>query len=176
MKPARLPRDVRSAGRLLHVDVARESVTDRAATELPQWLAPGDLLVLEARQRIAARYEVALANLDEIETLAARPGLLHAHHLFAVLLRLDRLSIDRAQFIKEMKARGAVCSVHWRPLHMHAYYRDTYGYRPEDFPVAASLWPRLVSLPLFPSMSEEEIEHVIDAVVEICTRFGVKGR
>jgi dTDP-4-amino-4,6-dideoxygalactose transaminase len=58
--------------------------------------------------------------------------------------------------------------VHWRPLHMHPYYAETYGYRSGDFPVAASCWERIVSLPLFPSMLPEEVDHVIESVRQIC--------
>lgn len=125
-----------------------------------------------ARERITALYDRAFGQIDEVETVPTRPGILHARHLYVLKLNLDRLPIDRNRFLSELKERGIRCSVHWRPLHMHQYYRETYSYRPEDFPVAASLWPRLVSLPLFPSMTDEEIQRVVGAVQDICVRFG----
>ena len=120
-----------------------------------------------ARMRLSAKYDDAFADTEVVEPLQVLDGIRHSHHLYVIQLRLDLLAIDRAQFIEEMKARGIVCSVHWRPLHMHPYYADTYGYRAEDFPAAASVWPRIVSLPLYPSMTDEEQEHVVRAVMEI---------
>ncbi|MBI5648825.1 MAG: DegT/DnrJ/EryC1/StrS family aminotransferase [Ignavibacteriae bacterium] len=117
-----------------------------------------------ARQRISEKYNEAFADLDTVEPLVWRHGHLHAHHLYVLKLRLDRLRITRAEFIEQMKARGIICSVHWRPLHMHPYYVETYGYHAEDFPQAAALWPRIVSLPLYPSMSDAEFDYVRDAV------------
>ena len=120
-----------------------------------------------ARMRLSATYDTAFADMEAVEPLQVLDGIQHSHHLYVIQLRLDLLAIDRAQFIEEMKTRGIICSVHWRPLHMHPYYADTYGYHAEDFPAAASVWPRIVSLPLYPSMTDEEQEHVVRAVKEI---------
>ncbi len=87
-----------------------------------------------------------------------------------IRLRLDRLTIDRNAFMEELKEAGVGCSVHWRPLHLHPYYKTTFGWRPEDFPVATSLWQRLVSLPIFPGMRQEEVLHVIETVRDLCAR------
>ena len=80
------------------------------------------------------------------------------------------MSIDRAQFIDEMKAAGVTCSVHWMPLHLHPYYVREYGYRPEEFPQASAVWPRLVSLPIFPGMTRDEVRYVANAVKAIASR------
>lgn len=116
------------------------------------------------RAAIVARYDDAFREIEEIELMERSPNILHSEHLYVIKLRLDMLSFDRAEFIERMKAKGVMCSVHWRPLHMHPYYAETYGYQPEDFPVAAELWERIVSLPLFPGMRDEEIEYVIASV------------
>ncbi len=67
-----------------------------------------------------------------------------------------------------------VCSVgttvHWMPLHLHPYYREKYGYVPGDFPVASALYPELVSLPLYPDMTEEDVNHVANSIKEILSR------
>jgi dTDP-4-amino-4,6-dideoxygalactose transaminase len=123
-----------------------------------------------ARERVTQAYDQAFAAGAFAEPLRRDAALLHAQHLYVLKLRLDRLSIDRARFIDEMKERGIICSVHWRPLHMHPYYRERYGYREADFPAAAAVWQRIVSLPLFPSMRPEEIDTVISAVSEIVHR------
>jgi perosamine synthetase len=85
-------------------------------------------------------------------------------------MRLNSLNIDRDQFIGEMRTEGVSCSVHWRPLHLHPYYEQTFGWRPEDLPVASSEWKRLVSLPIFSAMKSEEIDAVVNAVKQVCSR------
>ena len=62
---------------------------------------------------------------------------IHSWHLFPVRLKLEELSIDRNRFIEEIRRRGVGCSVHWRPLHLHPYYEETFGWRPEHLPVAS---------------------------------------
>ncbi len=61
--------------------------------------------------------------------------------------------------------------VHWRPLHLHPYYCEQYGWRPEDFPVATALWQRSISLPFFSGMTAEQTEYVIDTIKAICLRY-----
>ena len=99
-----------------------------------------------------------------------RPDRIHSWHLFPIRLRLDRLAVDRNTFLDELKDSGVGCSVHWRPLHLHPYYEETFGWRPEELPVATAVWQRLISLPLFPGMREEEVAKVIEAVRSLCTR------
>ena len=62
------------------------------------------------------------------------------------------------------------CSVHWRPLHLHPYYEETFGWRPGDLPAATEVWERLVSLPIFPGMTREEVGHVVETVKILCAR------
>src|SRR5262249_16151373 len=69
----------------------------------------------------------------------------------------------RDEFVEEMRSRGIGSSLHWHPLHFHPYYRETFGWRPSDFPQASSLWKRLVSLPIFPGMTEREMLRVAGA-------------
>ena len=120
------------------------------------------------RQSLAERYLTEMAVEQALELPPTDPNRIHAWHLFPIRLRLERLTIDRNQFIAELRQRGVGCSVHWRPLHLHPYYAEHFGWRPDDFPVATPLWERLVSLPLFPDMRDEEQRHVIDSVRGIC--------
>jgi dTDP-4-amino-4,6-dideoxygalactose transaminase len=123
------------------------------------------------RERIARSYLEAFDSVAEIELPPEDPNRIHAWHLFPIRLRLDRLSIDRNQFIDQLKAAGVGCSVHWRPLHLHPYYQETYRRRAADFPVATTLWQRLISLPIFPGMRTDEIEHVTATVKDVCGRL-----
>lgn len=124
----------------------------------------------EERERLAMAYMAALSDVEEVELPPVPENRIHAWHLFPIKLHLDKLRIDRNQFIEELQARGIGCSVHWRPLHLHPYYEETFGWKPEHFPVATRVWKRLISLPLFPTMTEEELSHVSTAVRELCER------
>ena len=123
------------------------------------------------RERIALRYSEALAGVDQIELPATDANRIDSWHLFAIKLRLKQLAIDRDDFMTELKRAGVGCSVHWRPLHLHPYYQKTFGWRAKDFPVATAQWKRLISLPIFPGMRDDEIEHVINTVKRICKRY-----
>jgi perosamine synthetase len=89
-------------------------------------------------------------------------------------LRLESLSIDRNEFISQLRAHGVGCSVHWRPLHLHPYYETTFEWTPEDLPVATAEWQRLVSLPMFPGMRDEESKHVVNVVQGLCSEFSTQ--
>jgi perosamine synthetase len=143
------------------------NLTDIAAAIGIEQLARADEMRV-ARERIAATYMRELGDVCEIEMPVNPTDRLHAWHLFPIRLRLDRLLVDRSSFIDALQERGVATSVHWRPLHLHPYYEESFGWRPEQLPVATGVWPRLVSLPLFPSMTEAEIGHVIGAVREVC--------
>jgi perosamine synthetase len=118
----------------------------------------------EARQSVVARYRDALAGIPGLELPTELPNRRHSWHLFSVRLDLSIWRNGRDAFIDGLKERGVGASVHWQPMHMQPYYRETYGLEPNAFPVAASLWPRLVSLPVFPGMTDEEIAIVVDAI------------
>lgn len=120
------------------------------------------------REEIADLYRGAFADVDAIELPEGHPDRLHSWHLFPLRLRLERLGIDRNAFVEEIKARGIGCSVHWRPLHLHPYYEETFGWRPEHLPVASRVWKRLVSLPLFPGITDAEFRHVVAGVRDVC--------
>jgi dTDP-4-amino-4,6-dideoxygalactose transaminase len=123
-----------------------------------------------ARASIAARYDVAFKDLAEVEPLVTREGVEHAWHLYVLRLRLERLRIERAQFIQELQRRGIGTSVHFIPLHRQPFYADRYGYRPADFPVAETEYPRLVSLPIYSRMSADDVNSVVDAVHDVVDR------
>jgi dTDP-4-amino-4,6-dideoxygalactose transaminase len=122
------------------------------------------------REEIARFYFDALGDVEEVELPPTDANRIHAWHLFPIKLNLERLSIDRNAFVEELKGANVGCSVHWRPLHLHPYYRETFGWTPEDFPLATAVWERLISLPIFPGMRDEELAHVVHTVKSICAR------
>jgi perosamine synthetase len=143
-------------------------------TDLQSALGLHQLARLEAmtqrRTELAARYHAGLCDLPEIELPAVRSGIRHAWHLYAIRLRLELLRINRAEFIEQLKAKGIGTSVHFIPLHRQPYYRDRFGFRPADFPVADAAYERLISLPLYTRMTEPDVDDVIEAVWHVVQR------
>ncbi|WP_027881478.1 DegT/DnrJ/EryC1/StrS family aminotransferase [Meiothermus rufus] len=128
------------------------------------------LEAMQARRReIVAAYQKAFAPLEVFQTPVARPEVEHAWHLYVLRLWPERLGMSRNQFIEELKARNIGTSVHFIPIHLHPYYRDKYGFKPQDFPVAYDSYNRMVSLPLSPRMSDQDVADVIEAVLELAT-------
>ncbi len=127
------------------------------------------------RARIAEAYLTGLADVEQLELPSVSDRQLSSWHLFVVRLRLESLTVDRRAFVQELEALGVSCSVHWKPLHLHSYYQSTYKWEPGRFPVATDLWHRLISLPIFPTMSDEEISHVVASVRELCSHLGRGG-
>lgn len=126
----------------------------------------------QARRRaIVAQYQAAFSALEALQVPVERPNVEHAWHLYTLRLNLEQLRITRAQFIEELKARNIATSVHFIPIHLHPYYRDRYGWRPEDFPVAYWEYQRLVSLPLHPRLSDADVADVINAVYDVVSVF-----
>ena len=123
------------------------------------------------RQDIAYAYREDFADVAEIELPVVPEDRLHAWHLFPIRLRLERLSIDRKWFVDDLRAGGVGCGVHWRPLHLHPYYRDRFGWPAAAFPVATPLWERVISLPLFPGMQKAERDHVVRIVRQFCEQY-----
>lgn len=121
----------------------------------------------QQRRFWAQRYTQGLADVEELILPTEQPNRIHSWHLYVIRLKLDRLKIDRGQFISELKRRGIGASVHWMPLHLHPYYREKFGYRPQDFPRATALYSEIVSLPLFPDLTEADIAHVTGSIRDI---------
>jgi dTDP-4-amino-4,6-dideoxygalactose transaminase len=120
---------------------------------------------LQRRRNIAQRYIAAFSGLDFL-TVPPRADN-HAWHLFIIRIRKTALTIDRDGFIEELQKRGIGVSVHFIPLHIMSYYRDRYSLKPDDFPAALESYSSCVSLPLCASLTDEEVERVVGAVVEI---------
>jgi len=123
------------------------------------------------RQEIVARYNEAFASEEALEIPVCRPEVKHAWHLYVLRLRLEMLKIDRNRFIEELRARNIGTSVHFIPIHLHPYYRQKYGYKPADFPIAYSNYLRILSLPLNPKMSDQDVDDVIEAVLDVVKVF-----
>lgn len=118
------------------------------------------------RAEIAKYYDSELVGLPLHLPPNASNGDSHSWHLYVIRLD-DSAKISRDEFIQQMAAREIGCSVHYIPLHLHPYWRDTYNLSPEDFPCALSAYKGAVSLPIYTKMTEADGERVIKAVKEI---------
>jgi dTDP-4-amino-4,6-dideoxygalactose transaminase len=129
----------------------------------------------ETRQRYAQLYDDLLADIPEIDTPPTHPDRNHVYHLYVIRLKLDELSIDRGRFIEELKTRNIGTSVHFIPVHLHPFYRTTYGYAPGSLPASEALYDRIVSLPLYPAMTEGDVRDVAAAVRAIVAEFRLRS-
>jgi len=119
------------------------------------------------RREIVKMYNKAFSNEEALELPVERPYVEHAWHLYVIRLNLNALKIGRNEFIDELNKRSIGTSVHFIPIHLHPYYRDKYGFRPEDFPVAYSNYLRVISLPLCPKLADQDVNDVIEAVLDV---------
>jgi len=146
------------------------NLTDIAAALGIEQLKRCDQLY-EARRRVATRYQQSLADLPEIHNPVCAVDVQHAWHLYVIQLNTERLRINRQEFIKALKGNNIGASVHFIPLHLHPFYRDTFGYQPADFPCATALFDRIVSLPIYPNMTEENVRDVMVAVRKLAREY-----
>lgn len=123
------------------------------------------------REDIAEAYNEAFAGLDAIEMPFVKPDVKHAWHLYVIKIVPERLKINREQFIEALKEENIGTSVHFIPVHLHPYYRETFGFKEGDFPVAEKAYERVISLPLYPKMSDEDVECVIVAVRKVAGQY-----
>lgn len=127
------------------------------------------------REAVADFYLESLASVKEISLPQTDEDRIHSWHLFPIRLRLESLSIDRNEFVDELKRNGVGCSVHWRPLHMHPLYRNRLGWTENHLPVATKLWQEIISLPIFSSMTLEEMAHVTGTVEKLCHKYAANS-
>jgi len=140
-------------------------------TDIQAGLGLAQLKKLESnhlkRCDIAKKYNGAFQNNEYLKTLLLKSDRETSWHLYPILLNIDALKISRAEFVVKMKELGIGCSVHFIPLYRHPYYKDLLRLSPEDFPNSEYAFQREVSLPIWPGMSDEQINRVIDAVLSL---------
>ena len=124
------------------------------------------------RARLAARYDEAFANLPGlIRPQRVAYPIRHAWHLYAPLVDVDRLRIDRDRFMEELKMRNIGSGLHYSAAHEFSYYASRFGWKPEDYPEAHFVSERIVSLPFFPGLSDADQDEVVEAVRAILAEF-----
>jgi len=175
--------------RTLRLHGISRDVFDRDSSDQPSWfyevIAPGfkynmtDISAAlgihqlrkahqfqQRRAEIAAQYTQGLTDLP-LHTPYQHPDSTHAWHLYVIQLQLEELNISRNTFIDQMKAANIGTSVHFIPLHLQRYWQERYQFKPEDFPIALDVYQRAVSLPIYPSMTDEDVQRVINTIRQI---------
>lgn len=127
--------------------------------------------LLNRRREIANRYNHAFAPLSSVTPPYQAEERDHAWHLYILQLQLGQLSCSRNEFVRDLKARNIGVSVHFIPLHLHPYYRQNYGYSRTDLPVASACYERILSLPIYPTMSDGDVNDVIEAVYDALDKY-----
>lgn len=126
---------------------------------------------LSRRRDIAARYAAAYRNFSALTPPAARAEVNPAWHLYPIRLNPEKLSAGRAQIFRALRAENIGVNVHYIPVHLHPYYRDRFGYRAGEFPVAENAYERLISIPMLHGMSDRDVDDVIAAVSKVISHY-----
>lgn len=126
---------------------------------------------LARRREIAALYAAAFREVSGVILPAARPGANPAWHLYPIRLNLEKLTADRPQIFRALRAENIGVNVHYIPVHLHPYYRERFGYKGGEFPVAEDGYARLISLPMFHGMSDQDAKDVIAAVSKVFSTY-----
>jgi perosamine synthetase len=123
------------------------------------------------RRQIAARYDAALAAIPAVRPLAVVPGAEHAYHLYVVRLQLESLRADRGEIFRALRAENIGVNVHYIPVHLHPYYVEVVHTRRGQCPVAEEAYERLLSLPMFPGMTDADVDDVVSAVGKVLAYY-----
>ena len=125
----------------------------------------------EWRRKIASRYFEGLKDLNLITLPTVKNDRESSWHLFPVRLNLEMLTKNRSQIIDELKNHNIGVGVHFMPVHQHLYYSETFKLDDKNYPVASAAFPRLMSLPIYPGMTNESVEKVINNLTDILNNF-----
>lgn len=119
------------------------------------------------RREIARRYDMAFAEIPAVQPLVIREGVLHAYHLYVIRLDISQLQATRADLFAALRAEGIGVNVHYVPVHLHPFYRERFATGPGLCPVAEAAYEEIISLPIFPQMSDEDIVDVVTAIGKV---------
>lgn len=137
----------------------------QAALGLSQLKKLEEMMLL--RENIFEHYNLAFRNDELISTPSVKKDRKSAHHLYPIQIEFDRLKINRTQFIDKLKDAGVGASVHFIPLYRHPFYKESFNLKLEDYPVSEKVYPKLISLPIWPGMNELQLDHVVKSVKKI---------
>jgi len=126
---------------------------------------------LAHRRQIAARYTAEFRDMPGVLVPQVRDGVNPAWHLYPIRLELSKLSTSRGEVFDALRAENIGVNVHYIPVHHHRYYRERFGYKGGEYPVAEAAYERLISLPMFHGMTEGDVEDVVRAAGKVLDHF-----
>ena len=124
---------------------------------------------IQKRQAIARYYDASFAEYDELITPCTNQSIGHAHHLYPLQINFENISVSKKELFTRMKEVGISLQVHYIPVHLQPYYRITYGFKFNDFPISEKFYKKEVSLPIYPNLSRNEMHSVVNCLLEIIT-------
>ena len=125
----------------------------------------------ERRRALKARMDAELAALPEIELPSERDDIVHAYHLYPIQIRPERLRADRDAIMQAIQKENVGIGVHFRAVHLHPFYVETFGFRRGLCPVGEAYGDRTISLPLYPAMRDEDADDVVRAVRKVIAHY-----
>jgi perosamine synthetase len=128
---------------------------------------------LARRREIAARYTATFRDILGVQVPSVRSDVNPAWHLYPIRLDLDKLLVDRTDIFRALRAENIGVNVHYIPIHLHSYYRDQFGYRGGEYPVAEEAYEQLLSLPMFHGMRDDDLADVVHAVKKVTDSFEI---
>lgn len=131
--------------------------------KLPKWIA--------RRQAIACQYDSDFRDMPAVQPLAVREEIEHAYHLYIVRLDLAQLREPRELIFQALRAEGIGVNVHYIPVHLHPYYQQNFGTRPGQCPIAEAAYEEIISLPMFPKMTDADVADVLTAMHKVIAAF-----
>ncbi|MET0215508.1 MAG: DegT/DnrJ/EryC1/StrS family aminotransferase, partial [Vicinamibacterales bacterium] len=123
------------------------------------------------RVALKTRLDAGLRDLPELALPGARPWVKHAYHLYPIVVRTEQLTADRDVVMNAIQAENVGIGIHFRAVHLHPYYAETFGFRRGMCPHAEYYSDRTISLPLYPKMTDRDADDVIEAVRKVITYF-----
>ncbi len=127
--------------------------------------------MLELRKKIYNKYNAAFEKNELIKIFKTKNDRESSHHLYPILINFKKLNINRSKFIDELKKEGIGTSVHFIPLYRHPYYKNTFKLKFGDFPISEKVYPNMISLPIWPGMTKEQIEKVIFSIEKTISKY-----
>ncbi len=132
--------------------------------KLPGWL--------RRRHEIADQYDRFFATVTGADPLLVADTIRHAYHLYVIKVASDEIGPGRDEVFRGFRAENIGVNVHYMPIHLHSFYQQEYGYRLGDYPVGEAAYEQIISLPMFPLMSDDDVSDVVDAYTTVINRLG----
>lgn len=126
---------------------------------------------IQRRREIATRYNEAFAEIEKVITPVEHEGAYAVYHIYVIQLRMEKLKAGRREIFDTLRAENIGVNVHYLPVHLHPYYQREFGYKKGDYPKAERYYERAITLPIFPKMSNEDVEYIIKVVKKVIAYF-----